>query len=285
MNKLKLLTVLLAVVLIVSICFNAFLGTQNLSLSNQSSDETKLEMNTILSQAQVAVDAELQRIGNSLIYASQQLSTTGISGAQARAVVSALAANSSFIIDAATQDLNNIMVTVEPSAYSYSEGRDVGKEVWLNPNPDGPITPVMTPVIPLVENLTGVAMAAPIFNANKVMIGTVSVIFDPEVLLNATITPILENKSYEFITMQTDGQTLYDSDPTKQPTNILTNPTFASQTELIAVTHRIANEYSGYGTYDASTTANQSKPHEVYWTTLTAYGVDWRFAIIHNLYS
>lgn len=283
MNKQKILTVSLAVALVVSICFNAFLGTQNLTINNQSNAETKLEMNSILSQAQVAVDAEVQRIGDSLVYASQQLSTTGISGDQARAIVSALAANSSFIIDAATQDLSSIMIIVEPSAYSYSEGRNVGKQVWLNPNPNGSITPAMTPVIPLVENLTGVAMVAPIFNANKELIGTVSVIFDPQVLLNATVTPILEGKSYEFITMQTDGQTLYDSDPAKQPTNILTNPEFASQTQLIALTYHIANEYSGYGTYDSSTTANQSKLHEVYWTTLTAYGAELRFAIIHNL--
>lgn len=277
MNKSKLLAGLLAIALIASLGVNVYFGSQNLALSNQSGAETKLEMNSILSQAQVAVDAEVQRMGDSLVYASQQLSTVGISGDQARAIVSALAANSSFIIDAATQDLNSIMVTVEPSAFRYSEGREVGKQVWLNPNPNGPITPVMTPVIPLVENLSGVAMAAPVFNANKEIIGTVSVIFDPEVLLNATVTPILEGKSYEFITMQTDGQTLYDNDPAKQPTNILTNPAFASQTELLALTHHIADEYSGYGTY------NTSRGHEAYWTTLTAYGIEWRLTIIHTL--
>jgi hypothetical protein len=84
--------------------------------------------------------------------------------------------------------------------------------------------------------------------------------------------------------MQTNGLTIYDSDPTKQPTNIFTNPYFASQTQLLELTHHIVDQYSGYGTYDSSTTAGQSKPHEVYWTTLTAYGQDWRMALIHKLY-
>ncbi len=272
MDKTKIIAIILVAVLAVSIGFNAFLGVQS-----QSTEKTKLEMNTILSQAQTAVDMQIQQMGNSLIYASQQLSSTGISGEVARPILAALAANSTFIIDAATQDLTGTMIAVEPSAYRSSEGKNVGKSTWLNTNPDGPITPTMTPTIPLVEGSTGVALIAPVFDANKQLIGTLSVIFDPANLLNQTLIPILQGKNYEFIAIQTDGQTLYDSNPAKQPTNILTDPAFASQTDLLVLTQHIAAEYAGYGTYSTS------RGHEVYWNTLVEYGQQWRLTLVHTL--
>lgn len=281
MNKSKIFISLLAILLIISIILNGFLASQSFATT---SDQTKIDMSSILGKAQVNLDNEMQRIGFSLVYASEQLSTTGISGDQAHVVLSALVANSSYIVGASTQDLDMKMLAVEPEALRSSEGKTVSSHVSANTNPDAPITPVMSSLIPLSSIRNGTSMVAPVFDQNKELIGRVSVILDPTIILNGTTAQLLEGKSYEFIAMQTDGQTLWDSNPAKKPTNLFTNPAFANQTELLALTHNIADEYSGYGTYN-SDTANQSKPHEVYWTTITIYGVEWRLALIHKLYS
>ncbi len=288
MGKTELLTSVLVAALIISISVNVYLGSKNLALSNQkNADNTKLEMTSILSQAQVQAEAQLQQIGGSLIYASQQLSTLGIACDQTQAIVSALAENNSFIIDAATQDLNNVMVTVEPSAYNYSVGRNIGEQTWLNPNPYGPITPTMTPIMPLVENLTGVAIGAPVFNTDKIMIGTVSVIFNPQALLNATISALVKDKPYGVTVMQLNGLSLYDTDASQVGKNLFTDPMYASYTELLAFGHRVVDEPSGYGTYTYTLNAasNQVATKECYWTTISAYGQEWRIAINHALNS
>lgn len=108
MNYSKIVIAILTTLLLVSIVINAYYASQTLAQSSQSSTETQLEMTQLLSKAQVSIEAELKQIGDSLIYASQQLSATGISGDHARAVI-----------------------IVEPSQYQSSEGKNVGEQEWL----------------------------------------------------------------------------------------------------------------------------------------------------------
>ncbi|XHH09117.1 MAG: hypothetical protein ACFCUE_00415 [Candidatus Bathyarchaeia archaeon] len=285
MNTLKLLVVILTVALIVSVGFNAYFASQTLVFSNQNAAKKQLEMNQILSQAQVAIDAEIKQIGDSLIYASQQLSATGISGTQARGIVKELAQNSSFIIDAATQDLSNIMIIVEPSQYQSSEGKNIGEQEWLNINPHGQLTPMMTPAMTLVEGLQGVALACPVYKSNDERIGRVSVIFYPDEIINAKLAPLINGKEYSALVMQTDGLSLYDTDPAQQGKNLFTDPLYVGYTELLAIGHRVAAESSGHGTYSFTLDAQGGEvlQKECYWTTINAYGQQWRLNLIRPL--
>lgn len=286
MNKLTVLACTSIVVLVVSIGFNAYLANQNLTLNNQNDlQETKLEMTSILNQIQVQVNAELHKIGNSVVYACQQLSTLGLNGSESRVVLRELVANSSFIVDAGTANLNNTLVTVEPSTHSNVEGRYIGEQDYMNINSRNPIRPAMTNVLPLVEGFNGVAVVAPVFNPDGVMIGSVSVIFDPGVLLNATIAPAIRNTGYAFTAIQIDGLTIFDTDPTQQGKILFTDPMFANYTELLALGHDIVDESVGYGTYRyyLNVASGQVAEKECYWTTIDIYGVEWRLAIIHAL--
>ncbi len=274
---------LLAIALAVSIGINVYLQNQTTLLNDQKTvADVKLDMVSVLSEAQGSALAQLQQIGDSLTYASTQLSTLGISGDEARSVVAALAANSSFIIDAATQDLNNTMIIVEPSQYHDSEGKNIGEQNYLNTNPNAAIEPVMTPVIPLVEGISGVAMAAPVFNSSGVMIGTVSVIFDPASLLNATVGVIVADTPYAVTIMQTNSLTIFDTDASQIGKVLFTDPVFAGFSELLAMGQRVSVESSGYGTY-SYTLPDSSQPveKECYWTTISIYGAIWRLALIH----
>jgi hypothetical protein len=284
-KPLKLLVVILTVSLIASISLNAYFATQTSVFSSPNMAETQLEMTQFLSQAQVGIDTELEQIGDSLIYASQQLSTTGISGDQARAIVHELALNSSYIIDAATQDLNNVMIIVEPSQYQSSEGKNIGEQKWLNTNPHGQLTPMMTPAMTLVEGIQGVALALPVFDSNNETIGRVSVIFYPDEIINAKLAPLLNGKDYSALVMQTDGLSLYDTDPEQQGKNLFTDPLYVNYTELLAIGHRVATEISGHGTYSFTLDAQGGAvvQKECFWTTINAYGQQWRLNLIRPL--
>lgn len=286
MGKTKLTIILLAVMLIVSVAANAYYASENTALSSQSnSDKAKVDMVAALAKAQISTDVELQRIGQSLIYASKQLSTAGISGAQADQILNALAANSSFIINAATENLNNVIVAAEPANWSIIEGKSVGAQTYLNPNPDGEVTPVMSPLIGLQSGMMGNAVAAPIFDGDKQLIGVVSVIFDPAKLLNATITSALQGTSYSATVMQTDGIMVYDTDPLQIDRNMFTDPAYTNYTQLLLMGQHVAQYSSGYGTYkftiDAASPTVVNK--ECYWTTVSAYGQEWRVALQHSL--
>jgi hypothetical protein len=156
-------------------------------------------------------------------------------------------------------------------------GINVGEQNWLNPNPVGDIKPMMTPVIQLIENATGIAMAAPVFNANKEMIGTVSIIFKPEQLVSACIAQTPDNAKYEFSTMQTDGYCMFDSEPVYQGRNLLTDTTLSDYNLIINSVRATANNISGYYIYDYSGTNWQT-----YWTTINAFGQDWRLSVHHS---
>jgi hypothetical protein len=275
MNRSKIIVIFLSVLLIASIGANIFFAS--FIIAPNSNDQTKLGMVSALSQVQVNIDTELQRIGCSLAYASQQLTHTGLTGAEANAILSALAANSTFIIDAGTQDLNRVMVAIQPSSYSDSIGVDVGEQKWLNTNPDGAITPMMTPVIPLIEGTTGIAMAAPVFNTEKELIGTVSVIFNPQELVSACIAQAPDGAKYEFTAMQTNGYALYDSEPEYQSTNLLTNTSIPGYSLIHTSVSNVANNISGYYLYDYEGTNWQ-----LYWTTINAFGQNWRLSVHHS---
>ena len=180
--------------------------------------------------------------------------------------------------------MNNIIVAAEPANWSYIEGRNVGEQTYLNLNPNGAITPVMTPVLPLQSDMMGNIVSVLIFNSDKQLIGTVSVIFDPQTLIGNSVSAVLEGKPYELIGMQFDGLMIYDSDPSQQWRNMFTDPAYQDFTQLLALGHHVVDEPSGYGTYKLTLIASNQIVHkECYWTTITAFGQQWRLALNHAL--
>jgi hypothetical protein len=285
-KKPKTLTITLVAILIVSASANIYLINQNNALNSQNNaNNTKVNMISTIAKAQTNTDTELKRIGESLVYASWQLSTSGLVGDQTDRILNALTANSSFIINAATENLQNVIVAAEPSNWSYIEGRNVGEQTYLNPNPNGEITPVMTPLIAVQSDMMANAMAVPIFNYDKELIGTVSVIFDPAKLLNATITAALQGTTYTTTVMQTDGWMVYDTDPLQLSKNMFTDPVYANYTQLLLLGHHVTDYSSGYGTYKFTVNAASSivVNKECYWTTVFAYGQEWRIVLQQSL--
>lgn len=285
MSTLKTATLLLIVGLVASIAANVYLTTQTSSLTAQLEEsQTHVDMTATLTAAQTSIAEDLDRIGQSLVYASKQLSTTGLTGVQADAILSALAANSSFIINAATENLQNDIVAVAPENWSYLEGRNVGEQSYLNSNPYSELTPAMTPVTALQSDMMGNIVAAPIFGDDKQLIGVVSVIFDPSTLIETASTDALQNKPYELIGMQKDGLMIYDSDPDQQWRNMFTDSAYQDFTQLLQLGHRVVDAPSGYGTYRFNLIDSGTVVHkECYWTTVWAFGQQWRLALNHAL--
>ena len=286
MNKTKLLTTLLIAALIVTVGVNVYQYTQNLTLSKQKDDlNTKLEMTSLLTQMQSQVNGELDRLDAALQVTCNQLSTAGLQGDQARAVLNTLVANNSLIVNVATADVNDILVAVEPSNYSSIEGEDIKDQeqnIQLHQN----MRPAMSNMIPLVEGFPGVVMVAPIFDANGKFIGSLSIVIQPYTLLQASIAPVIEDTPYSMWSMQTNGTLIFDPDPAQQGKNLLTDPIYTSYPEVQAFTRQVAAEQAGYGTYKYFNTnlddaSGRVVSKEAYWTTIGIYGAQWRLVVVH----
>lgn len=284
MKKLPVLAGVLVVALLVSVVVNVYFGSENALLIKENSVQvSKLEMVSVLSRAQVQVNAELQRISGSLVYACGQLSVVGLEGDEARVVLGALVAKSSFIVDSGTVNVNGSVVAVAPMGHHFVEGVYVGEADYLIDSRNS-VLPVMFGVLPLVEGFDGLVMIAPVFGSDGSRLGLVRVVFDPAVLLNATIAPLIKGTDYAVTVSQLDSKILYDTDPGQQG-KVLFDPIYASYTSLLELWHRVASESSGYGTYTfvLSAESGQVVHKECYWITIGVCGVEWRLVLIHAL--
>lgn len=129
MAKSRTIVYALIIVMVVSLGFNAYQWNMNFTLIQQKDDlAAQQEMTSLLIQAQSSINAQLEKLDSSLQTACQRLSTTGLTGTQARIVLSDLVGNNSLIVNAATSDINDILVAVEPSEYNSIEGQDISNQ-------------------------------------------------------------------------------------------------------------------------------------------------------------
>ncbi len=285
MSKLRVLTVALVVFLIVSLAFNVYQWNANRSLSQQNSKE---EMASLLIHAQAEINAQLEELDSSLLAACQELSTSGITGPKADAILNDLYTNNSLlVVNAATCDANDVLVAVQPSNYSSIIGEDI-KSQEQNIQMHQTMRAAMSNLIPLVEGFPGVVMVAPIFDGNEKLIGSLSIVIQPYVLIRPIVEGPINGTPYAIWAMQLNGTLIYDPDPQQQSKNLFTDPLYVDYPEVQTFAHQVAQQQSGYGSYqyynkDLSDNSKQLVSKEAYWTTVGIYGTEWRLVIWHTL--
>jgi hypothetical protein len=172
--------------------FNIYQWSTNSSLTQQS--QWSLERQEMLHQltaTQSKINNNLVSLDGALQTACHKLSTAGLSGTQARTILSELVSNNSLIVNAATADVKDVLVAVEPSNYSSIEGQDISlqeQNIQLHQS----MRSAMSNMIPLVEGFPGVVMVAPIFDVNGKLTGSLSIVVQPSLLVQQSITPAPE---------------------------------------------------------------------------------------------
>ena len=244
-------------------------------------------MKSLLAEVQAQINGELESIDVAVQEACSQLSRTGLDGSQARAILAAIVANNSLIVNAATADMNDILVAVEPSNYSSIEGMDI-KDQEQNIHMHQLIRPAMSDMIPLVEGFPGVVMVAPVFDVNSEMIGSLSLVIQPRALIQKYVMPAIADGKFSMWSMQTNGTLIFDPDPAQQDKNLLTDPIYADYPEVLAFTRQVAEQPSGYGTYkyfdkNLDDDSGRVISKEAYWTTIGLYNAKWRLVVVHFL--
>lgn len=288
MAKWKIVTLGLIVLLAVSVGFNIYQYITNQTATQSSYGPIQQAMVSQLMHTQNNVNLELAKLDAALLSACQQLSATGLDGEAARAVLSEICANNSLIVNAATCDAKDVLIAVEPSSYSSIEGEDIKAQeqnVWMHQT----MRSAMSNMIPLVEGFPGVVMVMPIFEGSEKLMGSLSIVVQPSLLISRSIVQAPEGtEQFQMWAMQSNGTLIYDPDPEQQGKNLLTDPIYADYPEVQAFTRQVADQQSGYGTYqyynkDLADNTKELVSKEAYWTTVGIYGTEWRLVIWHAL--
>jgi hypothetical protein len=283
MPKTKLLIAVLITLLVVSVGCNIY----QWSTSNVAQDDlvsVHQQMTQQLTMVQTNIDLKFASLDAAMLTACQQLSATGLTGAEARAVLTSLVANDSLIVNAATCDTKDVLLAVEPQSYSSIEGEDISMQEQ-NIAMHQTMRPAMSNMIPLVEGFPGVVMVAPIFDGNDRFIGSLSIVIQPYLLIsNAIVSPAEGTAAFSMWAMQTNGTLIYDPDPSQQSKNLFTDPLYTSYPEVQEFAHSVAEQHSGYGGYqyydkDVSDAAKQLVEKEAYWVSVGVYGTEWRLVV------
>ena len=287
MVKTKLAILGLIVLLAVSFSFNVYqwISSQAVAEQNKAS-AVRQEMVSQLMHTQNNVNSKLAELDNAVTAACQELSQTGLTGTAADKVLSGLVANNSLIVNAATADANDVLTAVQPSSYSGIIGKDIHTQeqnIWMHET----MQPAMSNMIPLVEGFPGVVMVAPIFDDENRFRGSLSLVVQPSKLINESISST-GAITYAMWAMQSNGTLIYDPDPAQEGKNLLTDPIYADYPEVQAFARQVAEQRSGYGTYqyyikNLNQSQNEVVSKEAYWVTVGIHGTEWRLVVWNAL--
>jgi hypothetical protein len=184
--------------------------------------------------------------------------------------------SSPYFTEATTGSPEGKIVTAEPALFRNSEGTDISKNnatIRLMQTKG----PIFSSVFRLVEGYDASIISYPVFSASGQLTGAIGAIIKPADLLGSIIAPRLLETNYSVSVIQTDGLSLYDSDPSQVGKNLFDDPMYQSYPQLLALGKNVVAERSGMGSYIfLNKEHDRNVTKEVYWTSVGLHGNEWR---------
>ena len=244
----------------------------------QSSSQN--EADKILRQVRQDIQNEMGHLDQDLAAAAQKLSGLDLTGLQARSILKELLQNRSYTVDTCTLNRTGKILVVEPAAFHEFEGSDISHQEQVI-RLFRTQKPALSQNFQAVEGFEAADMEHPVFSHDKEIIGSVSVLFKPEVLLGNIISPAVKDTSFDIWAMQLDGRILYDVDIEEIGINLFVDPMYQSYPQLIALGREISAKASGKGQYEfLDTGLKQTVKKEAIWATFAMHGTEWRLVLI-----
>lgn len=231
----------------------------------------------VLASAQLAVQTELDRIDADLLAAAEDLTSCGVAGVEADAVLQGLLLTHPEIADFFTCDVTGAIVTIEPGACQAFLGTDPGKQ-GLDCFQDTTRAVMSSPVL-AEEHFTGVAVTQPVVADDGMVIGSVAAFFNAQKTLAGLVDELQHAEGLDKLwVMDTAGTIVYDRAATHVGLNLFTADLYKPFPEIIAAAHDMVARPSGAGTYAFVAFGNVSQPmiKDAFWTTVSMHGKEWR---------
>lgn len=240
-----------------------------------------VEMMALLERADTEISAGLAQLQESNRESAAKLSDTGIAGEAADQVLQEkLAGASPYVVSSLIIDVEGVVTAAAPVHYNTIVGTDLGYQPEVQ-YANEVKEPILSHIFMLEEGFPGISLSYPVFSDDNLYLGYTDLTFRPEIFLRQYFRPITEETGYEFTVIQTDGNTLYETNAEEVGKNILTDPLYEGVRD---VAERVVAEPSGQGEYTFwDMNWEREVVREIYWSTLTFDGTEWRVAVIRNV--
>jgi len=237
---------------------------------------------TVLSAITADVNATLEEMDRNTATAAGELARSGLTGAEANASLARLAAFSPHVADAVSIVPEGRIAAAMPEEYSRSIGLSVANQTHVQEGLKDR-RPLMSPVFTAVEGFDAAVLQHPVTGGDGSLMGLVSVVFDPSMLLADRIDRAVSGTTLTAWAMQTDGRVLYDPEPEEVGRNVLRDPSYAGYPELVALAARMAAEPAGSGSYSFNATGGgPAVTKQATWGTTGLHGTAWRVVVVRE---
>lgn len=233
-----------------------------------------------LNEVAEGLQAVFDAIDASMHEAAGKLSETGIDSDGARAVLAGLLAAHPYALDACTVNPWGRIVAAEPEKYRDIEGQNIRRQEQMR-RLYQTHEPVMSLVIDTVEGFPAIDIEHPIFNADEMLIGSVSLLIRHGTFLEDVIRPRVQGEPVDIWVTQKDGTVLFGADESRIGTNVLTDDVYRAQGPLLGVAQQVSTAPSGATTYELPRPESDARiTRSLHWTSVDLYGTTWRVAMV-----
>jgi len=184
------------------------------------------------------------------------------------------------IYDISFIDSNGIMQYMVPASTSDFEGTDVSSHEHMMELAKRK-QPLISDLFLTVEGFFAIDIVWPVFNKTGEMMGSLSLILQPEKFFEEIFHEVLPSKEYEIWIMQKDGTILFDSDQDEIGKNLFTDELYSEYERLLELGKTILREQTGEGGYEYKQTGGTKIiDKKAFWKTVFLHGKEWKVVLI-----
>jgi kynurenine formamidase len=209
---------------------------------------------------------------------ASQVRTAGLLGAEARQALDRLARAHACAIDGATVDMRGIMRVVAPEDYRRFEGADLSQQAQVR-RLQKTRQPVLSASFTSVEGIDAVDLEHPVFDAQGKLLGSVSLLIKPEILLRDVAERSSLPAGWDVWLIETTGRFLYGSKKAAIGKNLFRDSRYQPFPSLRALGRRMARQTDGGGTYEFAEPGETPTSRQAFWTTVSLHGTAWRLLV------
>jgi hypothetical protein len=264
---------------IVTIGLVLFLTLNAVGCKSSSQKEAESVLDRVLQD----IRSEMNSLDHDLAAAAQKLSTIDLAGAQAREVLSGLLPGRPYVVDVCTISRSAKLLAIAPPEYHEFEGSDLGQQeqvVRLFRTGGA----VLSLNFRAVEGFEAADMEQPVYSPAKILVGSVSALFKPEILAGDIINKATGDSAFSLMLMQPDGRIVYDADETEIGNNTFIDPIYQAYPQLLELAAKVSAMSEGSGQYQfLDTGMKKNVDKEALWKTFSLHGATWRIVLIRTI--
>jgi len=246
--------------------------------TSRAGDRETAMMDTVAQQLTASINAGLGDLKAGNQNNSRALSTAGLSGQKAEAILAKNLLRYPWAISSLVISRDGIIMTAVPNNYAGMVGTNLSWQPQFQ-KMNAARGPTVSGVFRMVEGFTGISQSYPVFSSSGEYLGYTDITYAPDVFLGRYIEGVTSQTAYDVWVAQTDGTVIYDTHKEEIGTNLFSDPAYADPA-LQEIFTRIVKEPAGSGKYtfhDRNWNRNVTKT--AVWDTAGIDGSEWRVVV------